>query len=432
MILVRGLILSLVSALVLLVTIPVAFGQGGRANAVPRGSKVNAADPTTKPLDARTRFAYDVVRAAVALPQTEPQDRLRVLAAAASVISPIRPAMAKTYSREGLRVEQELIQRGDQPSTSMLSSGPVDCKAVQSLVEAIPAQRVDAAETTLVAAISVCPAVSTSAQRVVASGLEEKKLAPRATLALMEHVGLSSAWSQEKFAQLFNSLPMDAGKMEHEAPNLAAMYSRAGSEMDKATARKAGLSLLLWLGKLDKGGDRTIAVNVTNGAMKTALGEKDYEDALASDVMARQVAQSEGGEGEISHPEEESASVLKAMQSAKEDRLQELEALPPSKRAREAAASGFASGTAGDRKLSSRYFDLAFSSLNIVWSERDNSHNVGDVVQEVSEAAAQVDSIDALRRTRGLDDTAAQAIGMIAVARVVASKDSPATADASR
>jgi hypothetical protein len=166
--------------------------------------------------------------------------------------------------------------------------------------------------------------------------------------------------------------------------------------------------------------------------MKTALGEKDYEDALASDVMARQVAQSEGGEGEISHPEEESASVLKAMQSAKEDRLQELEALPPSKRAREAAASGFASGTAGDRKLSSRYFDLAFSSLNIVWSERDNSHNVGDVVQEVSEAAAQVDSIDALRRTRGLDNTAAQAIGMIAVARVVASKDPPATATASR
>ena len=432
MIIVKRSILPLVSALVLLGTIPAAVAQGGRASAVPRGSKVNAADATTKPLDARARFAYDVVRAAVALPQSEPQDRLRVLAAAASVISPIRPAMAKTYSREGLRVEQELIQRGEQPSTSMMSSGPVDCKAVQTLVEGIPAQRVDAAETTLVAAISVCPAVSTSAQRVIDGGLEEKKLAPRATLALMEHAGLSSAWSQEKFAKLFNSLPMDAEKMEHEAPNLAAMYSRAGGEVDKATARKAGLNLLLWLGKLDKGGDRTIAVNVTTGAMKTVLGEKDYEDALASDVMARQVAQSEGGEGEISHPEEESASVLQAMQSAKEDRLQELEALPPSKRAREAAASGFASGTAGERKLSSRYFDLAFSSLNTVWSERDNSHNVGDVVQEVSEAAAQVDSIDALRRTRGLDDTAAQAIGMIAVARVVASKDSPATASASR
>jgi hypothetical protein len=415
--------------MVLFGTVTSVFGQGGRANAVPRGSKVNAPDPTTKPLDARKRFAYDVVRAAVALPQTEPQDRLRVLAAAASVISPIRPAMAKNYSREGLRVEQELIQRGEQPSTSMLNSGPVDCKAVQILVESIPAQRVDAAEATLVSAISVCPAVSATAQRLIDGGLEEKKLAPRATLALMEHAGLRSVWSQNKFEQFFNSLPADAGKMEHEAPNLAAMYSQAAGEVDRAAAKKAGLRLLLWLGKLEKGGDRTIAVNVTTGAMKNVLGEKDYEDALASDVMGRQVAQSAGGEGEISHPAEESASVLKAMQSAKQDRLQELEALPPSQRAREAAASGFASGTAGERKLASRYFDLAFSSLNSVWSNRDSSQNVGDVVQEVSEAAAQVDSIDALRRTRGLDSTAAQAIGMIAVARVVASQDpSPSTA----
>jgi hypothetical protein len=155
--------------------------------------------------------------------------------------------------------------------------------------------------------------------------------------------------------------------------------------------------------------------------MKQALGDKGYEEALASDVGARQVAQSAGGNAEISQPVEESASVLKAMQSAKEDRVQELETLPASQRAREAAASGFASGTGGDPKLASRYFDLAFNSLNSVWSEREVQRDAAGIVQEVSEAAAQVDSEDALRRTRGLDDPAAQAIGMISVARVVES-----------
>jgi hypothetical protein len=44
------------------------------------------------------------------------------------------------------------------------------------------------------------------------------------------------------------------------------------------------------------------------------------------------------------------------------------------------------------------------------------------VVQEVAEAAAQVDAVDALQRTRRLQDPTAQAIAMLAVARVVASR----------
>jgi hypothetical protein len=314
----------------------------------------------------------------------------------------------------------------------MLSSGPVDCKAVQILVDSIPAQRVGAAEATLVAAISACPAAAASAQRLIAAGLGEKTLAPRATLALMDHAGLNSAWSQDKFEQLFNSLPTDAGKMEHEAPNLAAMYARMAGEVDHGVAKNTGMRFLLWLGKLEASGDRTIAVNVTASAMKEVLGPKDYEDALASDVMARQVAQSAGGEGEISQAMDESVSVLEAMQSAQVDRLQDLESLPPTQRAREAAASGFASGSGGDPKLASRYFDLAFSSLNSVWSDRESTHDAASVVQEVSEAAAQVDSVDALRRTQRLDDMAAQAIGMISVARVVASKEQATETSASR
>jgi hypothetical protein len=408
------------------------LAQGGRANAVPSGAKVNPADPATKPLDARKRFAFDVVRSAVALPQGDPQDRLRVLVAAASVISPIRPALARTYSREGLRIEQDLIQRGEQPAVSMLNTGPVDCKSVQSLVESITAQRVESAEPTLVAAIAACPAVASAAQKLIQRGLDDKNLAPRATLALMEQAGLHSPWSQETFEKLFNTLPAKAAPLQHEAPNLAAMYARVASQVNREVAKGTGLRLLLWLGKLDTSGDRTVAVNVTTGAMKEVLGDKEYDDALASDITARQIAQSAGGEGEISQPMEESVSVLKAMQSANEDRIQQLEALPPSQRAREASASGFASGTGGDRKLAARYFDLAFTSLNQVWSDRATIRNAPAVVQEVSEAAAQVDSMDALRRARGLEDSTAQAIGMISVARVVASREPADTTFASR
>jgi hypothetical protein len=406
---------------VLLVPGEAVFGQGGRAGAVPKGAKVDAPDPTLRALNSHQRFVYDVVRAAVALPQGNPQDRLRVLVAASMVIAPLRPTLAKAYSREGLRLEQELIQRGERPATSMLSAGgPVDCKAVLRLVESIPAQRVDAAEASLVAAIGECPAVRLTAQRLVAGGLDEKKLAPRATLALMERSGLNSRWSQEKFEKFFDLLPSNGESLAHEAPNIAAMYATAASAVGSDAAKKAGMVFLLWLGKLPESGDRTMAVNVTSAAMKQALGAKEYEEALSSDMGVQQVAQSSGGGGEISHPVEESASVLKAMQSAKDDRLKELESLPAPQRAREAAASGFASGTADDSTLASRYFDLAFSSLNTVWSDREKVKDAPGIVQEVSEAAAQVDSMDALRRTRELDDPAAQAIGMISVARVVA------------
>lgn len=417
----RRSILCLTLSFVLLSPSGTIWGQGGRAGAVPKGAKASAPDASPKTLNPHQRFAYDVVLAAVALPQSNPQDRLRVLASAASVIAPLRPALARVYSREGLRLEQELIQRGEQPTTTMLSAGPVDCKAVQTMVESIPAARVDAAEVSLVAAVGSCGSVRLSAQRVIAAGLEEKKLAPRATLALMERSGLSSTWSREKFDKVFDSLPTDAGSMAREAPNLAVMYSAAAGAVGAGAAKSAGIRFLLWLGKLPDSGDRSMAVNVATAAMKQALGDKGYEEALASDIGVRQVAQSAGGNAEISQPVEESASVLKAMQSAKEDRVQELEALPSSQRAREAAASGFASGTGGDQKLASRYFDLAFNSLNSVWSERETQKDAAGIVQEVSEAAAQVNSEDALRRTRGLDDPAAQAIGMISVARVVES-----------
>ena len=380
---------------------------------------------TTK-LDKRKQFVLDVVQSAVALPQPDPQDRLRVLAAAAAVVGSVNKTLAANYGREGMRIEQDLIQTGETPSASMLESGHADCNLVTSFVENIPVARIAAAEQALIGAISLCPKQAIDpARRKIEAGLEAGQIAPRALLALVEHLGAASPWSQEQFSKMFSNLPADAKSVSAEAPNFAAMYSRMAPAMDAAVVKSTGLKLLAWLGKLDDGGNRNLAVNVTTGAMKDALGEKAYNEALGSDVMAAQVAQTAGKPGEMDHPEEENVSVLQALSNKKVDRLAELNALPPSLRAREAAAAGFATGTNGDRKMSDRYFDVAFSAVEKVWQDRATVKNAPDVVQEVSEAAAQVDAIDALNRAQRLNDKTASAISMIAVARVVSGQEAP-------
>jgi hypothetical protein len=116
------------------------------------------------------------------------------------------------------------------------------------------------------------------------------------------------------------------------------------------------------------------------------------------------------------------------MQSNGTDRTDEISKLAPSMRAREAAAHGFATGTAGDRKSADRYFDIAYSALDEVWANRAQQKDAPAVVEEVNEAAAQVDSISALKRAQALSDPSAQAIGMLAVARTVLGHQDPATA----
>jgi hypothetical protein len=205
----------------------------------------------------------------------------------------------------------------------------------------------------------------------------------------------------------------------NEAPNYAAMFVRAAPEMDKDAVKTSGLKFLLWMGKLPDSNERKVAVNMTTDALSTILGKDGYDELLRSDVMAQQVAASGDKDAVLTPPSEENTSVLAAMQKT-DDRTSELESLPPSMRAREAAASGFASGTAGDRKTADHYFDIAFSSLDEVWSSRASlSTSAPAVVQEVSEAAAQVDPTQALQRTERLQDPSAEAIGMLAVARVV-------------
>jgi hypothetical protein len=374
-------------------------------------------------LTAQQKFVLDVVQTAVALPQGDQQDRLRVLTSAANVVGTVQPSLARQFAKEGMRIEQELISSGQTPAVSILEAGHVDCAEAQAFVENVPVEKVGAAEQSLIAAQSLCPKQATDAvRRKVEAGLEQGSLAPRALLAIIEAVGSKTPWAQQEFVKFFSSLPSDAEQLRKEAPNFAAMYDRMAPDVDKDAAQKAGIKMLIWLGKMNEGGARNLALNIVTGSMKTVLGQKGYDDALATDVMARQVADAAGQPGDAERPEEESVSVLQAMDSSKVDRIPDLQKLAPSMRAREAAASGFASGTSGDRKLAGRYFDLAFSSLDEVWSARSERADAPAVVEEVSEAAAQVDAVDALKRAQRLQDPSASAIGMIAVARVVAGK----------
>ena len=401
------------------------------AQSVPAGSATakitdsNSAVPANPVsiLDKRKQFVTDVVRMATALPVPDQQDRLRVLYSASSVISPIVPSMAVSFSREGLRIEQELIQQGKTPAVSMLDSGGVDCNSVKILAENIPAANVDCAEQTLVGAVSACASAVEPVRRLLDAGFEKGRVAPRASLAVMERVGVRAPWSQLAFEKLFANLPAEANAFRQQAGDFAATFTRMASEVDKATAGQAGLRLLTWLGKMDAGADRNLAVNAATGSLKELFGDKGFAELLASDVMARQAAQTAGPPGEITQPPEESVSVLRAISQRGSDRTDELNAMPPSLRAREAAASGFACGSEdGNRKDADHYFDIAFSALNDVWDNRASIPDVHAVVQEVAEAAAQVDAVDALQRARRLQDPTAQAIGMLAVARVVASQ----------
>lgn len=419
--------LILIAALILPITF--VFGQAAKAPAssatkttpAPAVKPAGSSNGTKTSLSTQQKFVLDVVQSAVALPQSDQQDRLRVLTSAANLLAPLKPALARQFAKEGMRIEQELIETGVKPAVSILDAGQIDCASAQSFVENIPDKQVAAAEQSLIAAESSCSREALEpVQRKLELAMAQGVVAPRALLATIEQVGANTPWAQEYFVKLFASLPSDSDEARTEAPNFAAMYDRMAPVVDKDAAKTSGIKMLLWLGKMQEGGARNLAVNIVTEAMKSALGEKAYEDALASEVMARQVAQTAGQPGDAERPEEESVSVLQAMDQTKgSDRIPELQKMAPSLRAREAAASGFASGTSGDRKDANRYFDLAFSTLEDVWSARARI-DAPAVIEEVSEAAAQVDPVDALKRAQRLQDPSASAIGMIAVARVVA------------
>lgn len=367
---------------------------------------------------AKQKFVLDVVRMAVALPQPDPQDRLRVLNSATGVIAPMNSAMARQFTTEGARLEAELIAGGGRPAVSIFSAGSVDCAVAGQFMDMVPEDAVARAEDSLLAALSVCPNTTREPlRRKLEAALASGIVSARPLLALMETSGPSSRWSQETFTKMFSSLPKGAEQLA-EAPNYAAMLIQMAPAVEKDVAKDVGLKFLEWLGQFEQGSQRNLAVNMAMGVLRDTLGEAKLKEALASNVVAQSVAGTEGQPGEIEHPEEESVSVLEAM-GAKGDQSERLNGLPASLRAREAAAHGFATGTSGDRKLADRYFDIAYSALDEVWSGRTPEKNVPAVVEEVSEAAAHVDAVAALQRAQKLAEPSAQAISMLAVARVV-------------
>lgn len=394
-------------------------GTGPKTPAVSQQRQQNTEEAAK--LSPQQKFVIDTVRMAVALPQPDPQDRLRVLSTAADVVSTIDRKMAKGLWREGVRIESDLIRVNQTPAVSLMSSGQADCLAAQNFVENLPESAALQAEESLIGAVTVCPKQTLdTVSRKLDAALEKNVFAPRALMAAMDAQGPASQWSQTHFEKMFASLP-DPKDYAQEAQNFAAMYAQMAPQMGKDVAQKSGLKLLVWLGKLQDSPLRGLAIRITGGAMQQLLGEEAYQKALSTDVVAQSTVLNAGGEREIERPAEENASVLQAMTDNGSDQTENLRALPPTKRAREAAAHGFAAGSAGQKQQAGKYFDIAFAAVDEAWEARTPEKNVAAVVQEVGEAAAQVDSMNALVRAQKLLDTSAQAIAMLAVARVVAS-----------
>lgn len=374
---------------------------------------------TGQKLEARKRFVLNVLQSAIALPQNDPQDRLRVLLSAARVASAVSAELSRALAKQGIELETQIISTGQKPAVSMLESGLVDCTAVAGFVDAVRPEALASAEQSLTAAISSCPRQALEGvKRRLAGG--QGSAAPRLMLAAMHAAGLHSAWTAQQASDTFSSLP-DAERSVPSAPVLADMYAEISSAVDAAAARSSGLNLLIWLGKMPTSPERVQAITTVTAAMKKSLGEERYQDALQSDVMAAQAAQQAGGAFEVPPPDEESSVLVSRLMGEKEDMTGALEELPATRRAREAAAYGFATG-GRDAALAQRYFEIAFRALDDVWSNRRPGQDVVAIVEEVSQAAAHVNAIQALSRAERLQDSAAQAIGMLTVAQVVLAK----------
>lgn len=394
---------------------------GAAQNAKPANVKTVAATTSAQKQQSRQKFVLDVVHSAVGLQQPDPQDRLRVLYAATNLVAPIDEKLAQQFAKEGTAIETKLVAEGQKPAVSMLAEGHVDCASAVTFVQALPATAVVDAEQSLLGAITNCPTqVNTAVKAKLDAGVDQGVVAGRPILALMEAEGMKSPWSQSMFVRMFSSLPADPAPYVDEAPNYAAMFAEAAKQMSPDAVKTAGTKLLLWLAKLPDSPRRGVAVNLVSGAMSDVLGAAKYQEWLRSDPVVQQTVNSTDQNAVLPTPGDDGVSVLRAMDNGGQDRTQELNSMPPATRAREAAASGFASGSSGDRKMADHYFDIAFASVDEVWADRSSlSADAPEVVQEVGEAAAQVDPIAALHRAQGLQDPSAEAISMLAVARVV-------------
>src|SRR3954465_8040320 len=215
--------------------------------------KKAAAAPSTalQKQAARKEFVLNVVKSAVALPQPDPQDRLRVLSSATSVVAPAQPETAKSLAKEGARVASEIIPSGEQPAVSILSSGQVDCATMADFVDRLAPASLAMAEDSLVAAVTQCPKQTADSARLkVETALDAGSIAARPLMALMESAGAKSRWSQDVFVKMFGALPDASSPLaKKEAANYAAMDINMAPQVDPDVAKEAGLKFLDWLAK---------------------------------------------------------------------------------------------------------------------------------------------------------------------------------------
>lgn len=397
---------------------------------VPLAHQGSAPAPLLKPKGAKAGFVLDVVRSAVAVPQPDDRDHLRVLSEATQVARLADPRLARQLAHQGAQLEGAMIARGETPELSLFGTGLVDCPTIAQFVQSLPANAADRAQDQLSGAVQFCGKQLTEpVQMKLTQALDNGVIAPRPILQLADAAGPNSRWAQATFNKLFSSLPSDTKNGGTLAGDLAQVFTRLAPEVDRDAAQKAGLSFLDWLGKLDAGSERDAAISTVAETLKKSLGDEAYNRALEEDPMARQAAQlGANGPGEApGTPAGDPEAELNAKLGT--DDLAALAKLPAKERARAAAAHGFDAGTGGDRNLADRYFDVAYDALNEVWT--DGSGEAAAVVSEVNDAAAQVNAVVALRRAQALRDAGAQAIGMISVARVVASHDSSSQAEES-
>ena len=384
-------------------------GPGQAVNAVP-----------AQQFAQRSQFALNVLHAAVALPQNDQQDRLRVLVSAARLANAVSAKTKKALITEGTEIEARLIASGEQPQVSMVEAGLVDCSTVAGLVEAVRPESIMSADKTITAAVQHCPRQALpSAERLLSDALGHNGAPPRALLAAMETAGPKSNWTLQQFDAVFSNLPDPSAETSVSgSPVYAQLYEEFAPAVDAASARSAGAKMLVWLGKMGDSPERVQAATTTVAAMKKVLGSEHYQEIVEGDPIAAQAANLAGQPTEIALPAEE-ADVAVGSLDTNSDHSNELSDEPAPRRAREGAAYGFAAGSAGNKQLAERYFETAFLALNEIEADRLPGLDVNTLVEEVSQAAANVDPISALQNAERLQDSAQRAISMLAVAQTV-------------
>jgi hypothetical protein len=414
------------SAIVLTLTLASCFADAQEKQKVPPHPTRHTAGPAVgvsaapQQLAQRSKFALNVLQSAVALPQNDPQDRLRVLVSAAQLANSLSPKLKASLAREGIDLESRLIGGGQQPQASMVESGIVDCTAVGGLVDALRPEAMASADRTISAAVHSCPKQSLEpVERKLSDALQHGAAPPRALMSAMQVAGAKSNWTLEQFDPVFANLPDPKEPSSvRNAPLYAGLYENFAPGVDVASARNAGVKLLAWIGKMDNAPERIQAATTATRAMKKVLGVQRFQEVIESDPIASQAAQLAGQPAEMPLPDEENQVQIGKLDTS-QDHSADLENYPAPRRAREAAAYGFAAGSRGDTRLAQRYFDIAFTALNDVWSNQLPGIDVPSIIGEVSQAAANVDPVAALQRAQRLQDNSSQALSMIAIAQTV-------------